>query len=199
MKELIVATRNYGKLEEIRQVLQGSVETILSLADFPGLTEIIEDGNTFEENALKKAYAVASEIRKPVIADDSGLTVDSLDGRPGIYSARFAGEDANDEKNNAKLILELSGIPAENRSASFHCTIALCLPGGFSRTFEGKLEGMIIDNPKGCHGFGYDPLFFIPEYGKTLAELDPEVKNSISHRAKALEKLKEYLQIDNIN
>jgi XTP/dITP diphosphohydrolase len=199
MKELIVATRNTGKLEEIRHVLRGKVETILSLADFPDLPEIVEDGNSFEENALKKARSVASEVGKPVIADDSGLSVDSLDGRPGIYSARFAGKGASDEENNAKLICELSGIPIENRGASFHCTIALCFPDGFSRTFEGKLEGIIIDKPKGCNGFGYDPLFFIPDYGKTLSELDPEVKNLISHRARALDKLKRYLLIDNIN
>jgi XTP/dITP diphosphohydrolase len=199
MNELIVATRNAGKLEEIRQVLQGSIGTILSLADFPGLPEIIEDGNTFKENALKKARTLASEVGKPVIADDSGLSVDSLDGRPGIYSARFAGEGASDEENNAKLLREMSGIPIENRVASFHCAIALCFPDGFFRTFEGKLEGIIIDKARGCHGFGYDPLFFIPEYGKTLAELTPEVKNLISHRARALEKLKGYLQIDNIN
>ncbi len=199
MKELIVATRNSGKLEEIRQVLQGNIEILLSLADFPGLPEIIEDGHTFEENALKKARTIASEIGKPVIADDSGLAVDALDGRPGIYSARFSGENASDENNNAKLLMEMSGIPVEKRAASFHCAIALCFPDGFFRTFEGKLEGIIIDIPRGCHGFGYDPLFFIPEYGKTLAELTPELKNMISHRARALEKLKAYLQIDNIN
>ncbi len=199
MKELFVATRNTGKLEEIRQVLQGCVGTILSVADFPALPEIIEDGDTFEENALKKACAVASEIGKPVIADDSGLIVDSLGGRPGIFSARFAGEGASDEENNMKLIRELAGIPPENRGAAFHCTIALCYPDGFFRTFEGKLEGIIVDNPRGSHGFGYDPLFFIPEYGLTLAELAPDVKNRISHRARALEKLKTYLQIDNIS
>ena len=193
MKELVIATRNAGKLKEIRRLLEGAVDVIYSLADFPYLPPVIEDGETFEENALKKARVTALQIAKTVIADDSGLSVDALGGRPGIHSARFAGEAAGDEENNRKLLAELAGIPAEQRSASFHCVIALCLPDGTCRTFSGNLKGTVLAEPKGSCGFGYDPLFFLPEYNNTLAELPPDLKNRISHRGKAFAKLKAYL------
>ncbi len=194
MKELVVATRNMGKLMEIRQLLKENVSTLFSLTDFPDLPDIVEDGKTFEENALKKARVTALKVGKPVIADDSGLTVDALGGRPGIYSARFAGERASDAENNAKLLTDLAGITTERRSASFHCVIALCFPEGSCHTFSGKLEGMILDKPRGSCGFGYDPLFFIPEHNKTLAELSSDIKNRISHRGKAFLSLKTFFQ-----
>jgi XTP/dITP diphosphohydrolase len=193
MRELVVATRNAGKLKEIRRLLEGAVDVIYSLADFPGLPPIVEDGETFEQNALKKARVTALQIAKTVIADDSGLSVEALGGRPGIHSARFAGEAAGDEENNGKLLAELAGIPAERRSASFHCVIALCLPDGTCHTFSGKLSGTILEKPKGSCGFGYDPLFFLPEHNNTLAELPVDLKNRISHRGEAFAKLKAYL------
>jgi len=193
MKELIVATRNRGKLVEISQLLGEYVHTILSLQDFPDLPEIVEDGATFEENALKKATSTALATGRPVIADDSGLTVEVLGGKPGVYSARFAGDDANDAENNEKLLRELSGIPVEKRLASFRCVIALSLPDGTQQTFTGELEGLILETPRGSGGFGYDPLFFVQEYNKTLAELPLDIKNRISHRGKALNKLKSFL------
>jgi XTP/dITP diphosphohydrolase len=194
MKELVVATRNAGKLKEIRQLLEGNVEVIFSLADFPELPEIIEDGDTFEENALKKACLTAQRLGKPVLADDSGLCVDALAGKPGIFSSRFAGEDADDEENNSKLLAELTGIPIDRRSASFQCVIALCYPDGSHHTFTGELKGVILDKRRGLSGFGYDPLFLVPEYEKTLAQLPSDVKNRISHRGKALAELKNFLR-----
>ncbi len=194
MKELVVATRNAGKLKEIRQLLEVNVGVIYSLDDFQDLPDIIEDGLTFEENALKKAKLTALKLGKPVLADDSGLCVDALEGKPGIFSARFAGNDAGDKENNKKLLAELAGIPIDRRSASFQCVIALCFPDGSHQTFNGELKGMILDTARGSHGFGYDPLFLIPEYNKTLAELSSEVKNRISHRGRALAELKEFLR-----
>jgi XTP/dITP diphosphohydrolase len=193
VKELVVATRNAGKFKEIRRLLEGTVDVLYSLTDFPDLPAIIEDGYTFEQNALKKARLTALHLAKTVIADDSGLCVDALAGRPGIHSARFAGDAAGDEENNGKLLAELAGIPAEQRAASFHCVIALCLPDGTCYTFSGRLAGIILEKPKGSCGFGYDPLFFLPEYNNTLAELPLDLKNRISHRGKAFAKLKAHL------
>lgn len=190
MRELLVASGNKGKLREFGELLQGLVDTILSPADFPGLPEVEEDGDTFEANALKKARSAAVFTGKPVLADDSGLSVDCLDGRPGVYSARFAGEGASDADNNALLLRELAGVPAERRAAAFHCVIALCQPDGSCQTFDGKLPGVILEAPRGSGGFGYDPLFLVPEYGETLSELSLEIKNAISHRGRAMQQLK---------
>lgn len=194
MKELVVATANRGKLRELELLLDGVVERLFSPADFPVFPEVVEDGETFAENAVKKARSAALATGKPVIADDSGLVVDELGGRPGVRSARFAGEGASDVENNAKLLRELAGVPAERRTAAFCCVIALCLPSGECFTFEGRLEGAILDEPRGKGGFGYDPLFLVPDYGLTLAELPLEIKNIISHRGKAFARLKEYVQ-----
>jgi len=190
MKELMVATGNKGKLREFGELLQGVVDTILSPADFPGLPEVEEDGATFEANAIKKAMSAALFTGRPVLADDSGLCVDHLGGRPGVYSARFAGEGASDADNNALLLRELEGVPAEQRGASFHCVIALCQPDGSCQTFDGSLPGVILEAPRGAGGFGYDPLFLVPEYGQTFSELPPEIKNAISHRGRAMQMLK---------
>ncbi len=195
MKELVVATRNRGKLIEIKQLFEGCISELLSSADFPNLPDIVEDGATFEENAIKKARATAMATGKPVIADDSGLMVEALGGNPGVFSARYAGDNAEDEENNVKLLKELADVPVERRSASFCCVIAICFPDGGCRTFTGELKGIILDAPRGSGGFGYDPLFLVPEYGKTLAELSPDVKNNISHRGIALGKLKSFLSL----
>ncbi|GFO61938.1 non-canonical purine NTP pyrophosphatase [Geomonas silvestris] len=190
MKRLVVASGNKGKLREFAELLKGVVETVLSPADFPGFPDVVEDGATFAENALKKARSAAQFTGLPVLADDSGLSVEYLDGRPGVYSARFAGEGAGDAANNALLLKELAGVPAEKRGAAFHCVIALCLPDGTRQTFDGSLPGAILEAPRGSGGFGYDPLFLVPEYGQTFSELPLEIKNRISHRGRAMQLLK---------
>jgi XTP/dITP diphosphohydrolase len=193
MRELFVATRNRGKLKEFEALFAGVVDRLLSPADMPDVPDVEEDGATFQENALKKARSAALAIGKPVLADDSGLVVDALGGSPGVFSARYAGEAASDCDNNARLLDEMALVPAGRRTAAFRCVIALCLPDGDCRTFDGELKGIILAAPRGTGGFGYDPLFLVPECGQTLAELPLEIKNRISHRGKALAKLKEYL------
>ena len=194
MKELLVATSNRGKFMEIKELLRDTVATLYSLEDFPEIPWVEEDGASFSENAVKKAQNAAQATGKPVNADDSGLMVDALEGRPGVYSARFAGEGSSDSENNAKLLRELADIPDVKGTAAFHCVAALCFPDGSCRTFSGELKGIILKEPKGNGGFGYDPLFLVPEYGLTLAELPLKVKNVISHRGKALVRLKEHLR-----
>jgi XTP/dITP diphosphohydrolase len=193
MKELLVATGNHGKLRELEALLAGVVERVRSLADFPEIGAAVEDGATFEENAVKKAAHAALASGLPAIADDSGLVVDALGGRPGVYSARFAGEGAGDAANNARLLAELAEVRPEQRTAAFRSVIACCLPDGDCRIFAGEVRGIILTAPAGEGGFGYDPLFLIPEYGKTMAELPLTVKNRISHRGKAFALLKEFL------
>ncbi len=193
MKELLIATSNSGKVRELAAMLTELGVTVRSLADFPDLPAVIEDGNTFEENAIKKARAASVATGFPVIADDSGLEVAVLQGRPGVHSARYAGEGCSDADNNQKLMGELAGLPQSSRGAAFRCVIALVLPGGECRTFAGELKGLIASEPSGDGGFGYDPLFIVPEYGMTLAELPLAVKNRISHRGKAFASLKEFL------
>ncbi len=193
MKELLVATGNRGKLRELEELLAGVVERVSSLADVPGIGAAVEDGETFEENAVKKARHAAAASGLPAIADDSGLVVDALGGRPGVYSARYAGEGAGDAANNERLLAELATVPPAQRTAAFKSVIALCLPSGDCRTFSGEVRGIILSTPAGDNGFGYDPLFLVPEYGKTMAELPLTVKNRISHRGRAFALLKEYL------
>jgi XTP/dITP diphosphohydrolase len=194
MKELLVATGNRGKLVEIRELLGDKVQKLYSLADFPGLPQIIEDGESFAENAIKKASQIAGLVNMPVLADDSGLVVSALKGEPGVYSARYAGEGATDAGNNGKLLRALSDVPKDRRDAAFRCVIALCMPDGTCTTFDGELRGEIGFGLQGVGGFGYDPLFIVPGFGKTLAELPLEVKNAISHRAKAMEKFLDFLR-----
>lgn len=164
------------------------------LNEYPDIPEIEEDGETFLENALKKARVISKYTGCTVIADDSGLEVESLDGRPGVHSARYSGDNATDESNVEKLLTEMKDVPMEKRNAAFRCMLILYRPDGSYESFEGKLEGIIALEPEGKEGFGYDPIFIIPEYGCTVAQLSMEVKNSISHRAKALKKLKKHLQ-----
>ena len=191
--EIVVATRNPGKLKEIEAILAVDSARFLSLKDFPGIPEVIEDGNTFAENALKKARTVARLTGRIAVADDSGLTVDALQGRPGIYSSRYAGENASDEDRCRKLLKELESIPEGKRGGAFVCAAAVASPRGNADVVEAKWQGTITFAPRGANGFGYDPIFYIPEMEKTVAELDPTVKNKFSHRAQALEKLKHVL------
>jgi XTP/dITP diphosphohydrolase len=192
---LILATRNKGKIVEIKELLSDmSGVEILSLFDFKNLPDVPETGKTFTENAILKAKTIAALTDHWVLADDSGLVVNYLQGAPGVYSARFSGEKASDADNNAKLLALLKDVPWGERQAKFVCIIAICDPQGECYTCEGEYEGYIVTEPKGMHGFGYDPIFFVPAYGKTMAELEPEIKNQISHRAMALKQLKPLLQ-----
>jgi len=195
--KLVIASNNKGKVTEIKQILAPFFPHIYSLKDLGMKVEIVEDGQTFEENAIKKARTVMELCGYPVLADDSGLEVDALNGQPGVYSARFAGEHANDDENNRKLLRLLEGIPYEKRKARFRCSTALCFPGRQPKIIlsQGSCHGIIGFAPKGSGGFGYDPLFIVPEYGLTFAELSPEIKNQISHRSKALLELKEKLRM----
>ena len=191
--EIVVATRNPGKLREIAAILAFASVRFLSLKDFPHIPEIVEDGKTFSENAIKKAKAVARLTGRVAVADDSGLAVDALNGRPGIYSARYAGEDASDEERYRKLLKEMEAIPGGKRGGAFVCAAAAASPSGDADVVEAEWRGTITLAPRGANGFGYDPVFFIPGVNQTVAELDPAVKNKISHRARAFEKLKKVL------
>lgn len=188
MKELILASNNLHKVEEIKNILNDY--TILTLKDIDYTQDIVEDGNTFEENALIKARTIAEYSGKIAIADDSGLSVDLLDGRPGVFSARFSKEQT-DEKNIEKVLAELDGRESK---AKFVSVIALVTPEGKEFTFRGECHGEIIFEKRGTNGFGYDPIFFVPELGKTFAEISSEEKNAISHRKKSLEKFAKYLE-----
>jgi len=191
---LIVATRNQGKIREIREGLKGLVFQIHALSDFPDVPEIEEDGKNFAENALKKARFYSKYFGKLTLTDDSGLEVDSLKGLPGIYSARYAGEKATPRENNQKLLREMEGISLSKRRARFRCVIAIVSPDGREAIAEGSCKGTIGFKEKGRKGFGYDPLFILPKYGKTMAQLTLEEKNRISHRGKALKKLRKMIR-----
>ncbi|APG26487.1 non-canonical purine NTP pyrophosphatase, RdgB/HAM1 family [Syntrophotalea acetylenivorans] len=192
--ELMVATTNKGKLKEIRRLLADTGIQVKGLDEIPDLPEIVEDGDTFEANARKKALTVARHCGCLTLADDSGLVVEALQGEPGVYSARYAGPGASDSDNNQKLLAAMTGLPREQREAAFHCAMALCEPSGVCHIFQGRLQGLILEEPRGGGGFGYDPLFLVPEYGKALAELPLEIKNRISHRGEALRQTLAYLQ-----
>ena len=192
--KIMMATRNKGKVIELKELLTDFPVEILTWADLSGMPEVEETGATFRENALLKAKAAAEFAHLPSLADDSGLEVDALAGYPGVYSARFAGEPASDEKNNGKLRELLRGIPMEQRTARFVCTIAFVTPDGQVETAEGRCEGVILEEPRGTGGFGYDPLFYVPELGKTMAELTREEKNKVSHRGKALRAMLPFLK-----
>ncbi len=194
--ELLVATTNSGKLAEVEAAFKNLPVKVIPLSALSGWPKVVEDGKTFKENALKKARTLAEFSGFLTLADDSGLEVDALDGAPGILSARYSGENANDARNNEKLLRVLAGLPQENRRARFVCVIALCSPisnGGKEWLFHGECEGWIAFEPRGENGFGYDPLFFYPPLGKTFAEIDRETKGRLSHRGKALAKLKRAL------
>ncbi|MBE0503975.1 MAG: XTP/dITP diphosphatase [Desulfuromonadales bacterium] len=192
--ELIVATRNPGKLKEIAALLAPLQIIVRGVAEFPELPEVVEDGLTFAENATKKAATIARLTGCLTLADDSGLEVAALAGAPGIHSARYAGEDADDAANNRKLLAALATLPPEQRVAAFVCVMALCGPDGSCQTFAGRLEGRIISELRGTEGFGYDPLFVVAGNERTLAEIPLAEKNRISHRAQALAQVVAVLQ-----
>ncbi|MCY7946534.1 XTP/dITP diphosphatase [Bacillus atrophaeus] len=194
MKEAIIATHNPGKVKEFKDILAPKGYDVKSLADIGFLEEIEETGHTFEENAVLKAEAVAKAVNKMVIADDSGLSVDNLGGSPGVYSARYAGEQKDDMANINKVLQELKGIEKEQRTARFRCALAVSIPGKETKTVEGHVEGYIAEEPKGENGFGYDPIFIVKDKDKTMAELTSDEKNKISHRANALKKLSQLLE-----
>lgn len=191
--DLVVATRNRKKADEIRRILQGSLISVLTLEDFPGCPEVIEDGRTFEANAVKKAVAVARYTGRTALADDSGLEVDALGGAPGVFSARYAGEEADDRRNLAKLLDAMRFVSDEERRAKFICCIALGFPDGTARTFVGTLAGTLAREPRGTGGFGYDPVFFPIGESRTFAEMDDDEKDAISHRGRALRAVRRHL------
>ena len=185
---LVIATRNKGKTLEIKALLKGFPVEIKNLDDFGPIPPLEEDGDTFDENAYKKASFAARILGLPALADDSGLTVEALDGAPGIHSARYAGENATDEQRYLQLLGEMEG--KSNRKAAFECVISIAVPTGPALTYEARCEGLITTEPAGSNGFGYDPVFFYPPYNKTFAQITIEEKNRISHRGKALAELR---------
>ena len=191
--EIIVATRNDGKVREIRKALMGLGFCLYALGDFPEVPEMEEDGESFTENALKKARFYSNYFGKLALADDSGLEIKALKGLPGIYSARYAGEKASNQENNQKLLREMAEVPFSRRGAQFQCVIAIVAPDGKEAIAEGSCKGRIGFKEVGKRGFGYDPLFYLPRYGKTMAQLTLEEKNRISHRGKALRKLRKVI------
>jgi XTP/dITP diphosphohydrolase len=191
--QLVVATRNRKKIEEIKRILQGVPVELFTLADFPGCPEVVEDAGSFRGNAMKKASAVAHFTKKPALSDDSGLEVYALNGAPGVLSARYAGEEADDRRNLAKLLSEMQGVEEGRRGARFVCYLALAFPDGRGKTFKGSAEGRIGRKPRGSHGFGYDPVFYPEGHERTFAEMTSDEKNALSHRGKALGKFKEYM------
>jgi len=194
MKQLVVATRNNGKILEINALLTGLVDQVSGVADLVGFPETIEDGTTFKENALKKAREASLFSGLPALADDSGLVVDALGGRPGVFSARYAGEGAGDAANNARLLSDCRDIPDSNRQAAFVCVLAFVTPEGVERLFIGRVPGRILSAPRGEGGFGYDPLFLVNGFERSMAELTLAEKNSVSHRAQAFGMFREYLE-----
>jgi XTP/dITP diphosphohydrolase len=194
VREIVLATRNRHKGEELAALLGDLGIRIRTLADFPTAPEVEEDGATCEANAIKKATEVARATGLTAVADDTGLEVDALDGRPGVFAARYAGEHATYEDNCRKLLQELAGVPQPKRTAKFLTVAAIAVPGGEVHVAQGILQGLITETPIGDRGFGYDPVFLVPELGKTLAELPAAEKNRISHRAKAFAKVRELLQ-----
>ena len=201
--KIVFATGNEGKMREIRMIMEALGPELLSMKQAGVDVDIVEDGETFEENAMIKASAIAQALREDgvqavVLADDSGLEVDYLNKEPGVYSARYMGEDTSYTVKNANLIQRLEGVPDEERTARFVCVIAAVFPDGRKFATRAAIEGRIGYEERGQNGFGYDPIFYLPEYGKYSAELDPEEKNRISHRGKALEEMKKVLRQESL-
>jgi len=196
IKELIVATKNKKKFKEIKEILRSFNLKIKlrSLLDYQDIPKILEDGKTFKENAIKKAVKIARYTGKLVLGEDSGIEVEALSGKPGVYSARFAGKNKDDWKNNLKLLKLLEGVPLKKRRARYVCAVALADKDGLISVKEGRCFGLIGFEMRGRYGFGYDPLFIIPKYKKTFAELGPKIKHKISHRFRALKKLEKTLR-----
>jgi XTP/dITP diphosphohydrolase len=192
--DLVVATKNKKKLEEIKEILKGLDLKISSLRDYKRIPRIVENGRTFRDNAIKKAVKIGRFTKKLTLGEDSGLCVDALGGKPGIYSSRFAGKNKSDARNNAKLLKLLEGKPLNKRKAHYVCAVAVADKDGLLSVVEGRCNGFIGYKMKGMHGFGYDPLFVIPKYKKTFAQLGPHIKHKMSHRFRALEKAKKIIQ-----
>ncbi|MGF3103927.1 XTP/dITP diphosphatase [Rossellomorea sp. DUT-2] len=189
-KRVIIATKNRGKAKEFQHMFAPYGYEVQTLLDLPHIEDVEETGETFEENAILKAETVAQELGVLVIADDSGLAIDALEGRPGVYSARYAGEEKSDEANMDKVLSELESVEESDRTARFHCVLAIAGPNGETRTVTGTCEGMILQEKRGTNGFGYDPIFYVPTLQKSMAELSQDEKSQISHRGNALKKLK---------
>ena len=192
--ELVVATKNKKKLIEIKEILKGYHLKITSLADYSYTPRVIENGKTFQDNAIKKAVKIAHFTKKLTLGEDSGLCIDALGGEPGVYSARFAGKDKSDAKNNLKVLKLLQGLPLVKRKAYYVCAVAIADENGFIGVVEGRCSGVIGFEPRGSLGFGYDPLFVITKYNKTFAQLGPRIKHKMSHRFRALEKTRAMIQ-----
>lgn len=190
MKQVIIATQNKGKAKDFEALFGPLGYEVLTLRDVAKDMDVEETGVTFEENAILKAEAVAETLQTTVIADDSGLEIDALDGEPGVYSARYAGEAKSDEANIEKVLAKLESVPEEQRRARFRCVLAIASPNKKTRTYSGSCEGLILSERRGDYGFGYDPIFFVPNEGKAMAELVPEEKAAISHRGNAIRELK---------
>jgi len=192
-KQILIGTKSAAKLREIKDILGDLPCELLTPEEVGPLPEVVENGSTFTDNACKKACELARHFNMAVLADDSGIEVDVLGGRPGVLSRRYAGEDATDPENNLKLLAELEGVPDEKRTARYRCVVALATPRGLQLTAEGACEGRIATDPSGSNGFGYDPLFYYSPYGATFGVIDPVLKNQVSHRAEAVRKLKDLL------
>ncbi len=192
--EMILGTRNHGKIAEFRSLFKGMQIRLLSFYDFPDIPAVVEDGKTFEQNAAKKAKSIAKTTGRMAVSDDSGLEVDFLDAVPGVYSARFAGEKATDRDNARKVLKMLDGVPWQERTARFVCVICAATPRGKSVSAEGTCTGRISFEMRGSHGFGYDPIFVPDGYQLTMAEMEPELKNKISHRADAMKNFRKVLK-----
>lgn len=191
--KIVLATANRDKVRELRHALAGLAVEILTRDDFPEIPEVIEDGVTLDENAVKKARAVCEATGLPAVADDTGLEVDALDGEPGVYSSRFAGLDATYADNVRLLLQKMEGVPEGRRGARFRCVVALAEPNGADILVEGTCDGRILSEARGSDGFGYDPVFFVPGVGKTFAEMSVEEKDRISHRGMAMARMRKVL------
>lgn len=194
MESVIIATKNIGKAKEFEKLFLPKGLAVKTLLDYPEIEDVEETGTTFEENAILKAETIANNLGVRVIADDSGLEIDVLEGRPGVYSARYAGSEKNDENNIDKVLDELQGVPEKERTARFCCALAMAEPGKETLTVFGTCEGRILNERRGTNGFGYDPIFFVETEGKAMAELASDEKNKISHRANAIRKLDDLLK-----
>ncbi|MDR7073694.1 XTP/dITP diphosphatase [Fictibacillus barbaricus] len=190
--QILIATKNKGKVSEFQSMFNQYGIEVISLLDMENIPDVEETGDTFEENAILKAETICNKLNIPVISDDSGLEIDALDGRPGVYSARYAGSHKNDEDNMNKVLNELEGIPNQKRTARFICALAFARPGKDTFVVKGLCEGEILHDRRGTEGFGYDPIFFLPKLNRSMAELTKEEKNKISHRANALIKLQDF-------
>ena len=194
MRELVIATKNKKKLHELRRYLKGVRANVVSLVEFRDTPRIIENGDTFKKNAVKKAVVISRFVSGLALADDSGLAVNALGGRPGVRSSRFAGPGKSDKENNRKLLKLLEDIPSARRGAKFVCAVAIADNGRIVKIIESSCSGRIAFNAKGDYGFGYDPLFLIPKYGKTFGELGLKIKDRMSHRSKALKEARKFLR-----